>query len=100
MYFAVINYFQRNRVKMFQKFDFRVYSLFKNEILRKTSFIIITDEKILRKWISSTNHAVEALLLAPKLLMPRKSQVLIVGILPNKCSQLDRLSFGMGNPFD
>ena len=31
-----------------------------------------------------------ALLLVPKLLRPGKSQVTIVGILPNKCSQLAR----------
>ena len=34
-----------------------------------------------------------------KLLMPGKFQVLTVGFLPNNRSQLDRLSFGMGNSF-
>ena len=75
---------------MFWNFYFSVYSLFKNEILGKTSFIIITDNFFLRKWISSPSHVLEALLLAPKLLRLGKSQGKTVGILPNKRSQLGR----------
>ena len=86
MYFVVIKYFERNRVKMFWNFEFRVSSFFKNEILGKSSFINITDEKISRKWTFSASHALEALLLAPKLLMLGKSQGPTVGILPNNHS--------------
>ena len=84
--FCSHHYFERNRVKMFWNFDFSFYCLFKNEILSKTSFITIIDETISIKWISSSSHELEALLLTPKLLMPRKSQLPTVGILPNNRS--------------
>ena len=86
-------------VKVLCSFYFQVYSFFGNEIFIKTSFRVIISGIVLSKRISSTSHALMSRLLAPKLLMPRKSQVPTVGILPNKRSQLDRLSFGMGNPF-
>ena len=51
---------------------------------------MITSGKVSSKRLSSDNHALVALLLAPKLLRPGKSQLTIVGILPNKRSQLAR----------
>ena len=56
--------------------------------MKQTIFRTITGGVILRKRDSSTSHALVVLLLAPKLLGLGKSQVEIVGILPNKRSQL------------
>ena len=58
--------------------------------MKQTVFRTVTSGVISRKRDSSANHALAAFLLAPKLLRPRKSQVTIVGILPNKRSQLAR----------
>ena len=58
--------------------------------MRQTNFRTVTGGEILRKWTSSASHALAALLLAPKLLRPGKSQETTVGILPNKHSQLAR----------
>ena len=58
--------------------------------LRETGFRTVIGGVISRKRISSARHALATLLLAPKLLRPGKSQVTIVGILPNKRSQLAR----------
>ena len=95
----VVNYFKWNWVEALGTFFIRAYSFFRNEIFRKLSFRDITSGIVSSKWISPARHALAALLLAPKLLMPRK----ITGTdnrdyLQNR-SQLDRLLFGMGNPF-
>ena len=58
--------------------------------MKQTTFKTVTSGVILRKQASSSSHALVALLLAPKLLKPEKLQVTIVGILPNKRSQLYR----------
>ena len=58
--------------------------------MRDTGLRTVTGGEFSRKRISSANHALVALLLAPKLLSPGKYHVTTVGILPNKRSQLAR----------
>ena len=65
--------------------------------MKQTIFRIVTSGVILRKRASSASRALLALLLAPKLLVPGKYQVTIVGILPNKCSQLARYCLVWGS---
>ena len=64
--------------------------------MKQTVFRTITDGVISKKRASLASHALVALLLAPKLLRPGKLQVTIVGILPNKRSQLARYCLAWG----
>ena len=66
----IINNFVTNRIQMF--------SFFWNWIMNPTTFRTVTGGIISGKRVSSADHALEALLLAPKLLRPRNSQAKIM----------------------
>ena len=79
----IINYFVVHIIQVFFPL------LFRNQIGKYTSFWTITGGVISRQWVSSANHALAALLLAPETVeawkFARQQQQ---GILPSQRSQL------------